>query len=416
MSHQLHVGPPVDPDTPVVILHSSREGFPQHGVLGVVRSLGRLGIGVRLASPTPDGIAARSRYLEGWISWSPDGAGALDRLVGSVDRGSRVPLLVPTDDRAVVYAEAHAEALGTAFQVVAPPGASDLLDKRRLAERCERLGVPAPVTVEAWTLEEVEAFVEQSEPPIVVKADVDALAAGVGRSVVVASTRDEVLRQAARFEGRRLLLQEYIPGRPDQVNWMFDAYLDGSSRCLFGATGRKLHQYPAGSGMATYAVSGWNEEVASVALRLLDGVGYVGPVDIDLRFDERDGRYKVVDVNPRVGGSFRLFVASNGMDVVRAMYLDLTGREVPTSDVADGRCWFVETHAMASLVAYRREGWLTYRSWVRSLRNVEEGALWGSDDLRPAFGALGRAAGRLVGRVDRRGRVVRAPRGTASAG
>jgi D-aspartate ligase len=45
-------------------------------------------------------------------------------------------------------------------------------------------------------------------------------------------------------------------------------------------------------------------------------IGYSGIVDIGYRYDRRDGEYKLLDVNPRVGATFRLFVDSNGMDVV----------------------------------------------------------------------------------------------------
>jgi predicted ATP-grasp superfamily ATP-dependent carboligase len=127
----------------------------------------------------------------------------------------------------------------------------------------------------------------------------------------------------------------------------------------------------------------------------------VGPVDVDLRHDERDGRYKIVDVNPRVGGTFRLFVAPNGMDVVRAAYLDLTGQGVPASSVPDGRSWLVETHVAASGVAYRRDGWITAGAWIRSLAGVDEGALFSLDDPRPMLGATGHAAARAIGRLGR---------------
>ena len=48
------------------------------------------------------------------------------------------------------------------------------------------------------------------------------------------------------------------------------------------------------------------------------------------------------------------------MDVARALYLDLTGQEVPPSPQCEGRKWFVEL-GLKSCLDYYREGSLTSR-------------------------------------------------------
>ena len=92
-----------------------------------------------------------------------------------------------------------------------------------------------------------------------------------------------------------------------------------------------------------------------------------GILDIGYRFDHRDNEYKLLDVNPRIGGTFRLFVGADGMDVLRALYLDLTGPEVAPTGLQDGRRWIVEPLDIASSIAYARRGDLTLGRWLRSL-------------------------------------------------
>jgi predicted ATP-grasp superfamily ATP-dependent carboligase len=106
-------------------------------------------------------------------------------------------------------------------------------------------------------------------------------------------------------------------------------------------------------------------------------------LDVGYRFDARDGQYKLLDVNPRIGSTFRLFSAKNGLDVARALYLDLTGQSVPSARVSEGRKWIVETNDLASSWSQFRERQLTLGSWVRSLRGVQEGVWLASDDLAP---------------------------------
>ncbi|MDP2736014.1 MAG: hypothetical protein Q8P12_07465 [bacterium] len=66
-------------------------------------------------------------------------------------------------------------------------------------------------------------------------------------------------------------------------------------------------------------------------------IGYRGVLDIGFRFDHRDGLHKLLDVNPRIGSLFRLFTSDNGMDVVRALYLDLTVQPVIAGQALGGR-------------------------------------------------------------------------------
>ena len=105
-------------------------------------------------------------------------------------------------------------------------------------------------------------------------------------------------------------------------------------------------------------------------------LGYRGILDIGYRYDARDGSYKVLDVNPRIGATFRLFVAKNGMDVARALYLDLTGQAVPAAEQVDGRKWLVELGDVDSFLRYRRDGKLTTRQWIASMAGVQESAFF----------------------------------------
>src|SRR5918995_2976728 len=49
--------------------------------------------------------------------------------------------------------------------------------------------------------------------------------------------------------------------------------------------------------------------------------------------------YKLLDVNARVSGVFRLFEGTNQMDVARVCYPDLTGQEVPVTALRPRRKW-----------------------------------------------------------------------------
>jgi predicted ATP-grasp superfamily ATP-dependent carboligase len=181
-----------------------------------------------------------------------------------------------------------------------------------------------------------------------------------------------------------VLAQEYIPGDSESV-WMFNGYFDRESRPLATFTGRKLRQCAKGTGQTALGVCADNQAVTDLAVRLMEGVHYHGIVDMGFRFDARDGLYKLLDVNPRVGSTFRLFAAPDGADVVRAMYLDLTGRSVPPAAAVPGRSWVDEPHDVAASLRLVRARKLSLRAWARSLSGVSESAWWAKDDPVPFF-------------------------------
>jgi predicted ATP-grasp superfamily ATP-dependent carboligase len=146
-----------------------------------------------------------------------------------------------------------------------------------------------------------------------------------------------------------------------------------------------------------------NEVVAQATTRLAKEVGYRGVIDIGYRYDERDGGYKLLDVNPRVGATFRLFVdRDTGVDVVRALYLDLTGQPVPPGRTPVGRKWLLDPWDVKSCLAYRSDGRLSLRGWAHAYRGVEELAWLAKDDPLPSLALAARVGAKRFHRAVQR--------------
>jgi D-aspartate ligase len=102
-----------------------------------------------------------------------------------------------------------------------------------------------------------------------------------------------------------------------------------------------------------------------------------------------------------------------GIDVVRELHLDLTGRAVPRSSQVEGRRFMAEHYDVLAGWAYHRDGGLSVRGWLRSVRRVEELAWFDGDDLWPfammslrfLFRGIERAVGKLWPARHRRRRV-----------
>jgi predicted ATP-grasp superfamily ATP-dependent carboligase len=288
----------------------------------------------------------------------------------------------------------HASRLrdGFLFPALDPGLVARVTDKAALAGAIAAPGLASPATALVRTREEAETFCAEAGMPVVVKAGAGPRAPGE-RSVVIVDRPDDLQAMLARRGA--LILQEHVAGSPRRVNWIFDGVFDAAGRCVFWGTARKVAQHPPYAGTATHAITERNEALATAVIDALERLGYVGPVDVDLRVDERDGRFLLLDLNPRIGATFRAFVSPGGLDVARCAYLTALGEDVPAVTIPDGRGWILESHLATCLLPYRRDGWLTVGGWLRSFAGVREGGLLARDDFRPAA----RAAGHVVRRV-----------------
>ena len=381
-----------DTSVPVAVLRPDH-----HGSLCLIRTLGRTGvpvyaIGSRLRSP---GMV--SRYCRGRFIF-PSGTSAAPAMIEFMKEVSRKigqrPLLTCTNDVSSTFISSNSAVLRTFFLFPDTPCelVQTLTDKKRMYFLAKKLGVPTAETSFPQSRQDVLSFLRGGTAlfPIMLKGiDGTALERRGKPKMAIVRNADELLRQYDSIEDPdhpNLMLQEYIPGGDDSV-WMFNGYFNANSDCLFGIAGRKLRQHPVYTGATSLGICLRNEVLEETTRKLMKAVGYRGVLDIGYRYDARDGQFKVLDINPRVGATFRLFLDENGMDVVRAMYLDMTGQPVPVSLPREGRKWVAEDGDLISLFHYLRDGKLTFFQWIKSFKGVQEAAWFASDDPAP-FGLM----------------------------
>jgi D-aspartate ligase len=160
-------------------------------------------------------------------------------------------------------------------------------------------------------------------------------------------------------------------------------------------TGKKILQSPPEAGVTSLGVCEMNDTVLELSKRFITSLGYKGIIDIDYCYDKRDGKYKVLDINPRIGLTFRLFVGDNGLDVAQVAYMDLTGQPVPTSHIVEGRKFLVEDSYLFSAPKYFFSDQFAHSYATNSFGGVQETAYFASDDLKPFFRMCLRTAGVL---------------------
>lgn len=130
-----------------------------------------------------------------------------------------------------------------------------------------------------------------------------------------------------------LIVQEYIPGDDSHL---FDSvvYCDsnGNTKLVsFAQIGLQEHN-PNMVGNAAVLINGYNtfdvntNKMVDDIKTFMDSIKYTGFAEFDLKYDERDGKFKVLEINARQGRC-SYYISQAGYNLVKVMVDDLIYRK-----------------------------------------------------------------------------------------
>lgn len=377
--------------------------------LGIVRSLGRRRIPVWVIKQGGHLVAAASRYVRRRVPWlEGDDAAKIDFLLNlSVKNRLKGWLLVPTDDYAVYLASAYHDILSKQYRVTVPPW--DKLqwacDKRQLHKLAQKLGIDQPWTKCIPAKEELARL--DCPFPVILKPAIrlkpNSLAIPKAWRVDNRHELPARLDEAAGFiPPENLIIQEMVPGGGETQFSYAALCKDGFP--LASITARRLRQYPKDFGQFSTFVETVDEpQVVTAAERLLAATRFTGLAEVEFKKDPRDGRFKILDVNPRVWGWHTLSVRA-GVDFSYLLWLLAKGEPVPILQARAGERWIHGTADLRVAIGELLNGGFSLASYLRSIRGSKESAIFAWDDPLPGLldlplfaYSLGKRAGKSKG-------------------
>jgi predicted ATP-grasp superfamily ATP-dependent carboligase len=369
--------------------------------LGVVRSLGRRGVPAWVLRHGDDRLAGFSRFAQRTFPLV-EGPGFLFDLCRQ-HRLDGWTLFASSDESAAFVAHHHRE-LGERFRLTTPPWAVTqyAYDKRLTYPLAESLGLDVPQTWYPQSRDDVAAL--DCAFPVVLKP---AVKDGFNRLTAAKAWRvDSREELVARYDEAcelvdpaTLMVQELIPGGgSEQLSY---AAICEAGRTLASLTARRTRQYPMDFGRAsTYVETADLPEVEEPARKLLERIGYTGLVEVEFKRDPRDGRCKLLDVNPRVWG-WHTLCARAGIDFTYLAWQLAHGETVLAGTARSGVRWSRLSTDLPAVVTEIRRGRLSVQDYLRSLRGPREHAIFARDDLLPGLLELPLLASVLARRLAR---------------
>jgi D-aspartate ligase len=203
----------------------------------------------------------------------------------------------------------------------------------------------------------------------------------------------------AREAGLEVLVQEYIPG-PSDRHYFVDGFVDRAHRLHAVFARRRLRMFPPDFGNSSFMVSVSIEEVAGAVdsvRTLFETAGYRGIFSAEFKLDERDGKFKILEVNCRPWWYIQ-FAAECGVDVAEMAYRDALGLSLPVPEAYQaGVRLAYPYYDFPALKRTAGSGFGVLKSMVRSWAFARF-PIFAWDDPAPAAASVGE---RVKGRVRR---------------
>jgi predicted ATP-grasp superfamily ATP-dependent carboligase len=182
-------------------------------------------------------------------------------------------------------------------------------DKQKSAALCKSIGVETPQIFSDYSESDISALAKEVKFPVVVKArsgmGVEACLRYANNADELKSAYDEIssLKSKVAFDGSNPLIQEFIPG------YIHDACTLTRKGSVVAALSQvRLLMYPIYGGVGAINVTTREDELIKQASAVLEAIGWNGPAQVEFKLDERDGKYKFIELNPKLWGTLDLSI------------------------------------------------------------------------------------------------------------
>ena len=212
-----------------------------------------------------------------------------------------------------------------------PKAKKELLEnKEDFYKICEEYGLDYPKTF-IVTKENKDDFVLPFEFPVAAKAsnsieyvDLDFPGKKKGYKAENMGELKQILTAIynAGYTGN-MIIQDFIPG-DDSTMYVLNSYSTKDGKVIMMCLGHCVSEdyTPAGIGNYNAIVQEANQEIYDRYKKFLEDINYVGFSNFDMKYDERDGKYKVFEINIRQGRS-SYFTTASGCNLAKYLAEDL---------------------------------------------------------------------------------------------
>ena len=199
------------------------------------------------------------------------------------------------------------------------------------------------------------------------------------------NNKDELLKTyqfvCSVIDPSEVLVQEFISGGPKHLFSFCPFFKDG--KILTSIMARRSRQHPMDFGQATTFAEIVNiPEMRELSEKFLNLIGYYGIGEIEFMKDPQDGKYKLLELNPRIWGWHSLAIAA-GVDFPYLLYQDMIGEKIKVQPPLNHVKWVRLITDIPVVFLEIIKGKMNIRDYITSMIGEKEFAVLAADDPLP---------------------------------
>lgn len=361
--------------------------------LAVARALGRKGIKVIGVDYKKD-IGCYSKYVKPIKCPNPleNEEDFLKWITHNFSKDQDIPVFFTGDDFLYPFSR-NREFLKAYFRFNLPEHKKleEIADKYSQYLLAKKAGINVP---ETWLIESISQLNEEKFPnscwPLIIKGrEVNSwrkVYGGTTKGFKVSNfTELERLIKPALQKNLSIIAQEVIQG-PDTNHFKYSAYRTQSGITLGEFCLQKIRQNPIRFGIGSVVKSIKNPALLDAGRQFFENIDYQGIGSAEFKLDEKDGKLKLIELNPRYWQQNTL-AETCGVNFPFLNYQDLLEQEAPhiPPSYRFGVKWVNIYMDFKSFLDYKKAGEITFLQWLDSLSGPKVYSDFALDDPIPGL-------------------------------
>lgn len=273
--------------------------------LSCVRSLGIENIEVDVISHTLLSPAIYSKFAKRhFILPSPkkNPEEYKKRLINLLKTGNYSCIIVLEDETIMLLLDIRREIEKyTKFPIVSKDKFYNAFDKWEALKIAEKSDVPAPKSYLPHTKKEIENAIKKIGFPLIIKPRMSSGSRGI-RKAYNQTEFKEYYNDIRKRYGEPII-QECLPVNGQGLGC---GLLADGKKAIVNFSYKRLREYPLNGGPSTLRESTDDKLIKKYSERILKTLGWFGIAMVEFKMDEKDGKPKFLEINPRLWGSIEL--------------------------------------------------------------------------------------------------------------
>lgn len=201
---------------------------------------------------------------------------------------------------------------------------SALMDKEQFYKLCDKHGIAYPKTTEC-TKDNYKELNPEFGPPFILKPGNGVMYFANPfegqKKVFILDSKEELDETLVKVYNSgytdNMIIQDYVPG-DDTYMRVLTGFSDKNGKVKMMCLGHVLleEHTPYGIGNHAVIITEYEKELTETFKNFLEAIEYKGFFNFDIKFDQRNGNYKVFEINVRQGRS-NFYVTGAGFNVAK---------------------------------------------------------------------------------------------------